>query len=107
MTVQELTISKLQERIKSGKLILVDFYADWCGPCKQMGPVLDDVESTAGQDAEVYKIDVDQEEARDFIQEQMVMSIPTLVFFKDGKRVDAFVGLQDKETLLKKIGQLK
>ncbi len=107
MTVQEVTSVELQEKIKAGKLILIDFFAEWCGPCKQISPILDDLEREASGEYEIYKVDVDKDEAREFLMEQMVMSIPTVVFFKGGKRVDAFVGLQDKETIKSMIAKIK
>ncbi|MBM3192674.1 MAG: thioredoxin [Chlamydiae bacterium] len=106
MTVQEVSKTEVEEKIKAGKLILIDFYAEWCGPCKQISPILDDLEKEANGAYEIYKIDVDKDEAREFLTEQMVMSIPTVVFFKDGKRVDSFVGLQDKDTIKKMIAKI-
>ena len=107
MTVQEMTTAQVQERIKTGKLTIIDFYADWCGPCKQIAPILDEIEKEAAGAYEVYKIDVDKEESREFLMDQMVMSIPTIVFFKDGNRVHAFVGLQDKKTIQETIAKFK
>jgi thioredoxin 1 len=106
MTVQEVSKTEVEEKIKAGKLILIDFFAEWCGPCKQISPILDELEKDANGAYEIYKIDVDKEEAREFLTEQMVMSIPTVVFFKGGKRVDAFVGLQDKDTIKKMIAKI-
>ncbi len=107
MTVQEVATTALQEKIASGTLILIDFFAEWCGPCKQITPILEELEREANGAYEIYKVDVDKEEAREFLMEQQVMSIPTVVFFKDGKRVDAFVGLQDKETIKSMIAKIK
>jgi thioredoxin 1 len=107
MTVQEVTAVEIQEKIKAGHLILIDFYADWCGPCKQISPILDDLDSEANGQYEIYKVDVDKDEAREFLMQQAVMSIPTVVFFKGGKRVDAFVGLQDKDTIKSMIEKIK
>ena len=106
MTVQEVITTELQEKIKTGKLILVDFFAEWCGPCKQISPILDELQQEAGDQYEIYKVDVDKEEAREFLIQEMIMSIPTVVFFKDGKRVQAFVGLQDKKTIKEMIASL-
>lgn len=107
MTVQEVTSVELQEKIQAGNLILIDFYAEWCGPCKQISPILDELEREANGEYEIYKVDVDKEEAREFLMQQVVMSIPTIVFFFGGKRVDAFVGLQDKETIKSMIKKIK
>jgi thioredoxin 1 len=107
MTVQEVTAVEIQEKIKAGHLILIDFYAEWCGPCKQISPILDDLDKEANGQYEIYKVDVDKDEAREFLMQQAVMSIPTVVFFKGGKRVDAFVGLQDKETIKSMIEKIK
>lgn len=106
MAVQELTTVQLEEKIKEGKLLLIDFYAEWCGPCKQLSPILDELVKEANNQYEIYKVDVDKEEVREFLIQQMIMSIPTIVFFKGGKRVHAFVGLQDKNTIKEMIDKV-
>lgn len=80
---------------------LIDFYADWCGPCKMLGSVLEEVSDKI----DIIKINTDNygELANRF----KVMSIPHLVFFKDGKEVSYSVGFMDKETLLDKIEEVK
>ena len=97
MSVKEITPEEFQ-KISGDTLILVDFYAEWCGPCRQMAPILEEI-SREEKSCEMYKIDVDKEESREFVSEQMVMSLPTLLFFKNGKRVDALIGLQDREKI--------
>lgn len=78
-------------------VVVVDFFANWCGPCKMLGPVLEELSSSRGE-IKVVKIDVDQEEelARRF----GVMSIPALYLFKDGKQVDNKVGFMPLEELM-------
>lgn len=83
-----------QEVLKSEKPVLVDFWATWCGPCMRQGPI---VEELAGEGYIVGKVDVDQEPA--LAQQFQVMSIPTLIIFKDGKEAKRLVGLTPKNTL--------
>lgn len=73
------------ELVKSEKPVLVDFYADWCAPCRAMKPVLEDLKKQVGESATIFKIDVDKNPA--IAQRFKVMSIPTLVVFKNGAAV--------------------
>ena len=72
----------------------VDFYADWCGPCKMLSPIMDDISNKA----KVYKVNVDDEE--ELAREYGVMSIPCVIAFKDGKEIDRLVGLRPKDDIL-------
>lgn len=83
-----------EEVLRSEKPVLVDFWATWCGPCMRQGPI---VEELAGEGYSVGKVDVDQEPA--LAQKFQVMSIPTLIIFKDGKEAKRLVGLTAKDTL--------
>ena len=83
-----------EEVLRSEKPVLVDFWATWCGPCMRQGPI---VEALAGEGYSVGKVDVDQEPA--LAQKFQVMSIPTLIIFKDGKEAKRLVGLTAKDTL--------
>lgn len=87
-----------KEVLKSEKPVLVDFYADWCGPCKMMAPIVEELASELDGKAKVGKINVD--ENPDIAVEYNVMSIPTLIIFKNGKEEKRLVGLRDKEELL-------
>ncbi|MDD6143250.1 MAG: thioredoxin [bacterium] len=83
--------------LNSAKPVLVDFYADWCGPCKMLTPVIEQI--AAESDAyEVYKLNVD--EAPEIAAKYGVMSIPTLIVFKDGKESGKTIGVQSKQTIL-------
>lgn len=87
-----------KEVLKSEKPMLVDFYADWCGPCNAMAPVIEELAKELDGKAKVGKINVD--ENSDIAVEYNVMSIPTLIIFKNGKEEKRLVGLRDKEELL-------
>lgn len=91
------------EVLKSDKTVLVDFYADWCGPCKMMAPTVDQIAQELGETAVVGKLNVDNSE--DIAMKYGVMSIPTLIVFKNGQAVDKKIGVQSKETILAMIQQ--
>jgi thioredoxin 1 len=78
-------------------IVLADFFATWCGPCKMIAPVLEELDQDMGNQVKIVKIDVDQnqETANKF----GIMSIPTLLVMKDGKIVDTLVGFKSKEAL--------
>ncbi len=77
--------------------ILIDFYAEWCGPCQQLGPILDEVSNEI--DVPIYKINVDEPSAKKLAMQNKVMSIPTMVLYKDGEAV-ATTGFLGKEDLI-------
>lgn len=85
-----------KEVLQSEKAVLIDFYADWCGPCKMLSPVVEQV-AEENSNAKVVKINVD--EAQDLAIKYQVMSIPTLVVIKDGKEVNRSVGLISKSEI--------
>lgn len=87
-----------KEVLKSEKPVLVDFYADWCGPCNAMAPVIEELAKELDGKVKVGKINVD--ENPDIAVEYNVMSIPTLIVFKNGKEEKRLVGLRNKEELI-------
>ena len=89
-----------EEVLKSEKLVLVDFYADWCGPCKMLSPIVDQV-AEENEDIKVVKVNVD--DAQDLAMKYQVMSIPTLVVIKEGKEINRSVGLIDKNQVVNMI----
>jgi thioredoxin 1 len=91
------------EVIKSDKPVIVDFWAEWCGPCKALAPILDEVASEVAG-AKVVKVNVD--EAGELAQQYGIRGIPTLIFFKDGEVKSTLVGNQPKAEILKNINDL-
>ena len=97
--VPHITQSEFAEKVENVPYpVLVDFFATWCGPCKMMAPVLDQVALAKQGRAAVYKVDVDQEP--ELAQRFGVMSVPTLIVFNGGSSARQFVGVQPEQTLV-------
>ncbi|MBQ8351186.1 MAG: thioredoxin [Clostridia bacterium] len=98
MAVQKITKDNFETLVKSSeKTVLLDFYADWCGPCRMVSPVVDDIAEERG-DILVGKINVDDDPS--LAMEFGVVSIPTLVVMKEGKAVAQAVGVRPKDAIL-------
>ena len=93
------TDNNFDEVISSNDLVLVDFWADWCGPCKMLSPILDEIANERG--LLVGKLNVDENPAK--MEEYSVHSIPTMVLFKSGQPVKTIVGAKPKHLLLKEL----
>ena len=91
------------EVLNSNEVVLVDFSAEWCGPCKMLAPTIDELSTEMEGKAKVFKVDVDQ--SRDVAQKYNIMSVPTVMIFKNGEVVDKSVGFQPKEVLKGKLEQ--
>ena len=89
----------------AGKIVLVDFWASWCAPCRLMAPVLNEVSDELGAEAFVGKIDIQQYQS--IAQRFNVRNIPTMILFKNGKEVNRFVGVKQKDFLLNEIRKVK
>ena len=87
--------------LESEKLVIVDFWATWCGPCRMLSPLLDEVEEEMADKVTVVKVNVD--DADEIAMRFRIMSIPTLLFFKNGQIVDKTVGAMPKSVLVDKI----
>jgi thioredoxin 1 len=97
MNITELTKNNFDEKVAVGRS-LVDFWAAWCGPCRAVAPIIDEIaKETAGR-VNVYKINVDNES--ELAVRFDIMSIPTIVIFDNGKEVNRFIGVQSKAALL-------
>ena len=87
-----------QEVINADKMVVVDFYADWCGPCKMMAPIIEEIAKELEGKAKVGKLNIDDNQK--LAVEYQVMSIPTIAIFKQGKVIQSFVGVTDKQEIL-------
>ena len=99
MSVWKITKENYEtEVLKSDKLVLIDFYADWCGPCKMMSPIIDEIAEEVGDKIKVGKINVD--ENQELAMEYEVMSIPTIIILQNGEVKNSFVGVRKKEEII-------
>ncbi len=100
-----LTEENFKKVISSGKVVVVDFWAEWCMPCKMIGPIMDELANEIDTEkVTIAKCDVDSE--RNIAINYSITSIPSILFFKDGKVMDQVVGVVPKRTLVDKINEL-
>ena len=97
-----LTTAAFADKIEGSKgVALIDFWAEWCGPCRMLSPVIDEVAADFAGRAEIYKVNVDEE--GELAAKFGIMSIPTLIIFKDGAVFDKLVGVVPKDSIAEKI----
>lgn len=101
--VLTLTDKNFQQQTKN-KVVLVDFWATWCAPCRMMAPVLNDVSAELSGNSHVGKVNIEQYQS--LAQKFKVRSIPTLILFKNGTEINRFVGIKSKDFLLKEIAKV-
>ena len=102
MSVLTFTESNFNEEvIKSDKTVIVDFFAEWCGPCKMMSPVIDAIAEELGDSIKVGKVNSD--ENLGLVEEFQIMSIPTIMIFKNGEISKKFIGYTEKENIIEAV----
>ena len=100
--VQEVNESKFNEEVKnSDKLTIVDFYANWCGPCRKLSPIIEEIEQELSEKVKFAKINTDDNIS--VAKEYQVSGLPTLLVFKDGAVVERMVGLMPKSSIITNI----
>lgn len=102
--IQEVTATNLDDVLNSPKPVLVDFWAPWCGPCRMVSPVVDELASEMADVIAVAKCNVDENE--EIALKYGVMSIPTLIIFRDGAEIGRLVGALPKEKLVEEINRV-
>ncbi len=95
--IKELNSENFKTETESGT-VLIDFWAEWCGPCRMIGPIIDEIAEEMGDKIAVGKVNVD--ENQELAAEYKVRSIPAIFILKDGEVVDSFVGVTDKDSIL-------
>jgi thioredoxin 1 len=95
------TTNDYDTALKNNKLVLIDFYADWCGPCKVLAPIIEKFGESHKDQIAVYKANVDDDEIATLAQTYKIRSIPTLLWFKDGEVVATQSGLSSEDALSK------
>ncbi len=100
--VQKIDVNNFEEEVlKSGKITILDFYADWCGPCRKLSPIMDEIEQELSDKVKFTKTNTD--ENVELAQNFQISGIPTLLLFKDGQVVERMVGLMPKNSIITNI----
>jgi thioredoxin 1 len=102
--IEHLTAQNFAHKTKNG-VVLVDFWADWCMPCKMMAPILNEVAEATDGTATIYKLNVDEQQQ--VAAQYGIRSIPTMILFKDGKEVERIVGVKSKEAVIASINKVQ
>jgi len=102
--IEHLTAQNFAHKTKNG-VVLVDFWADWCMPCKMMAPILNEVAAATDGTASIYKLNVDEQQQ--IAAQYGIRSIPTMILFKDGKEVERIIGVKPKDAVLASIRKVQ
>ncbi|NDW18201.1 thioredoxin [Dysgonomonas sp. 216] len=100
----EITDATFEELLKSDKPVVIDFWAEWCGPCRMIGPIIEELANEYADKVTIGKVDVDNND--DITSKYGIRNIPTILFIKNGEVVDKQVGAAQKSALVEKINNL-
>jgi thioredoxin 1 len=100
----EVTDGNIEETLGTSELVILDFWAEWCGPCRMMGPIIDEL-SEANEDVVIGKVNVDSNP--ESAAKYGIRSIPSILFIKDGEVIDTMTGTKPKAALQEKVDELK
>ena len=103
--VKHLTSADFEAAINASRPVLVDFWASWCGPCRMIGPVMEELSEDYDGRADICKVNVDDE--IDLAKRFRIMSIPCVIIFKDGQEMNRLVGARDKEEYADAIDEIR
>lgn len=102
----EITASNVEDTLKSDQLVVLDFWAGWCGPCKMIAPIIDELSNDYAGKVIFGKVDTEDENNDDLVSDYGIRNLPTVLFLKDGKVVDKMVGAAKKTDFQAKIDSL-
>ena len=105
MELEKIDSKNFEEKVtQTENLVLIDFFATWCGPCRMLSPILEGVKDEIGNKVDMYKLDIDAD--LEIAKTHNVLSVPTLLIFKDGEEVDRLVGLRKKSQIISSIEKI-
>ena len=106
MELKEVDTKNFEDKVtKTNNIVLVDFFATWCGPCRMLSPILEDLNEELNKEVDMYKLNID--ESLDIAKQYNVLSVPTMIIFKDGEEVERLVGLRQKSQIKEALSNIK
>ncbi len=106
MLIKSFDLNNLKENLSKDKLSIIKFSAEWCGPCKMLAPIIEEI-SNEQSNIDIYEVDIDDDTKEELVKQYSVNVVPTVVFVKSGKAVATFSGYKPKDEILKYINENK
>ena len=106
MLIKSFDLNNLKENLSKDKLSIIKFSAEWCGPCKMLAPVLEEI-SNEISDVDIFEVDIDDDTKEELVKQYSVNVVPTIIFVKKGETVASFSGYKPKDEILKYINENK